>query len=112
LLRSIFGPKWDEEMGGWKNLRDEELHNLYSFPSTISIIKSRRIRWAGRVTRREMNEYRILVGKPKGKRPLGRPRPQWRDNDKMKFREMEWGVWTGLIRLRIGTSGWLCEHSY
>jgi hypothetical protein len=84
------------------NLRDisikphnEEIHNLYSSPSIIRIIKSRRMRWAGHVAcmgrRRKKNAYRILVEKPKRKRPLGRPGCRWEDNIKMNPREIGWG---------------------
>jgi hypothetical protein len=75
-LRKIFGPKRDEVIGGWRKLHNEELHNLYCSPSLIRIIKSRRMRWAGHVARmgEKRNAYRILVGKPEGRRPLGRPR--------------------------------------
>jgi hypothetical protein len=80
-------------MTGWRKLLDEELHNLYSSPSIIKIIKSRRMRWAGHVTRtgEKRNAYRILVGKPEGTRPLERPRHRWVDNTKMYLREMGWG---------------------
>jgi hypothetical protein len=63
------------------------LHNLYSSPSIIRIIKSRRMRWVGHVARvgEKRNVYRLLVGKPEGKRPLGRPRRRWIDNIKMTF---------------------------
>jgi hypothetical protein len=79
VLRKIFGPKRDEVMGKWRKLHNEELHDLYSLPSIIRIIKSRRMRWAGHVTRIEekRNVYKLLVGKPEGKRPLGRPRRRW-----------------------------------
>jgi hypothetical protein len=82
ILRKIFGLKRDEVIGGWRKLHNEELHNLYCSPSIIRIIKSRRIRWAGHVARMgaKRNAYRILVGKPEGKRPLGRPRRRWEDN--------------------------------
>jgi hypothetical protein len=85
----IFEPKRDEE-GGWRKLHNEELHNLYSSPSIIRMTKSRRIRWVGHVVRRarKRNAYRILVGKPEEKRPLGRPRRSWMDNIKMDFREI------------------------
>jgi hypothetical protein len=74
VLRRIFGPKRDEMAGGWRKLHNEELHNLYSSPSVIRIIKSRRMRWAGNVARmgERRNAYRILVGIPEGKRLLGR----------------------------------------
>jgi hypothetical protein len=74
VLRRIFGPKRDGVTGVWRKLHNEELHNLYSSPSIIRIMKSRRMRWAGRVARmrEKRNVYRLLVGKPEGKRPLGR----------------------------------------
>jgi hypothetical protein len=84
VLRRIFGPKRDEVTGDWRKLHHEELHRLYSSPSIIRMIKSRRMRWAGHVARmgEKRNAYRIL-GKPEGKRPLGRPRCRWVDNIKM-----------------------------
>jgi hypothetical protein len=91
VLRRIFGPKREDVTGGWRKLHNEELHNLYSSPSIIRMIKSRRI-WAGHVTRmgEKGNAYRILVGKPEGKRPLGRPRRRWVNNIKVDLREIEW----------------------
>jgi hypothetical protein len=91
-LRRIFGPKRDEVTGGWRKLHNEELHNLYSSPSIIRMIKSGRMRWAGHVARmgEKKNAYRMLVGNPEGKRPLGRPRCRWVDNIKMDLREMGW----------------------
>jgi hypothetical protein len=85
VLRRIFGPKRDRVTGGWRKLHSEELHNLYSSPSIIRIIKSRRMRWAGHVERmgEKRNVYRLLVGRPEGKRPLGRSRLRWIDNIKM-----------------------------
>jgi hypothetical protein len=85
VLRRIFGPKRDGVMGGWRKLYNEELHNLYSLPSIIRIIKSRRMRWVGHVTRmgEKRNVYWLLVGKAEGKKPLGRPRHRWIDNIKM-----------------------------
>jgi hypothetical protein len=76
----------------WRKLHNEELHNLYSSPSIIRMIESRRMRWAGHVTRmgETRNAYRILVGMPEGKRPLGRPRRGWVDNIKMDLREIGW----------------------
>jgi hypothetical protein len=75
VLRRIFGPKRDEVTGSWRKLHNEELHDLYSLPSIIRIIKSRRMRWVGYMARmgEKRNVYRLLVGKPEGKRPLGRP---------------------------------------
>jgi hypothetical protein len=74
VLRRIFGPKRDEVTGGWRKLHNEELYNLYSSPSIIRMIKSRRMRWAGHIVRMEerLNAYRIWVGKPEGRRPFGR----------------------------------------
>jgi hypothetical protein len=92
VLRGIFGPKRDEVIGGWRKLHNEELHNLYCSPSIIRMIKSRRIRWAGHVTRMgKKNAYRIFLGKPEGKRTLGIPRRRWEDNIKMDLREIGWG---------------------
>jgi hypothetical protein len=80
-------------MGGWRILHNEELHNLYSLSSIIRMIKSRRMRWAGHVTLigTKRNAYRILMGKPEGKRPLGRPRHRWVGYIKMDLREPGWG---------------------
>jgi hypothetical protein len=77
--------RWD-----WRKLHNEELHKLYSSPNIIRMIKSRRMRWAGHVIRmgETRNAYRILVGKPEGKRPLGRPRRRWANNIKMGLREI------------------------
>jgi hypothetical protein len=98
--RRIFGPKSDGVTGGWRKLHNEELHNLYSSPS----IKSRRMRWAGHVARMEekRNVYRLLVRKPEGKRPLGRPRRRRIDNIKMGLLEIGLNVvdWIGLAQDR------------
>jgi hypothetical protein len=93
VLRRIFGPKRDEVTGEWRKLHDEELRDLYSSPSTIRIIKSRRMRWAGHVARlgEKKNAYRLLVGKPEGRRPLGRPRCRWVDNIRKDLGEVGWG---------------------
>jgi hypothetical protein len=74
VLRRIFGPERDEVTGEWRKLHNEELHDLYSSPSIIRIIKAKRMRWAGHVSRmgEKRNAYRLLVGKPEGRRPLGR----------------------------------------
>jgi hypothetical protein len=76
VLRRISGPKRDEMTGGWRKLHNEELRNLYSSPSIIRMIKSRRMRWAGHVARmmEKQNAYRVFVGKKEGKILLGRPR--------------------------------------
>ena len=79
--RRIFGSRRDEVTGEWRKLHNEELHDLYSSPNIERVIKSRRMRWAGHVARmgEESGAYRVLVGKPKGKRPLGRPSRRWVD---------------------------------
>jgi hypothetical protein len=94
VLRRIFRTKGDEVTGEWGRLYKKELNNLYSSPNIIRVIKSRRMRWAGHVAR--MGEwrgaYRILVGRPEGRRPLGRPRRRWEDNIKMDLQEVGLGV--------------------
>jgi hypothetical protein len=104
VLRWIFGPKRDEVTGEWRKLRNKELHDLYSSPSIIRIIKSRRIRWEGPVARMgvKRNAYSLLVGKPEGKRPKGRPRRSWVDNIRMDLGEVGWGDmdWLGLAKDR------------
>jgi PAS domain-containing protein len=100
VLRRIFGLKRDEVTGKWIKLHNEELHDLYPSP----IIKSRRMRWAGHVARmgEKRNAYRLLVGKPEGKRQLGRPRCRWVDNIRVDLREVRWGDvdWIGLAKDR------------
>jgi hypothetical protein len=93
FLRIIFRPKRDEMTGEWRKLHSEELHNLYSSPDIIRQVKSRRMRWAGHVARmgEERKVYKVLVGKPEGKRPLGRPRSRWKDAIRMDLREI--GLW-------------------
>ncbi|KAJ4449162.1 hypothetical protein ANN_00558 [Periplaneta americana] len=90
VLRKIFGAKRDEIIGEWRKLHNTELHALYSSPDIIRNIKSRRLRWARYVARmgESKNAYRVLVGSPEGKRPLGRPRRRWEDNIKMDLREV------------------------
>jgi hypothetical protein len=92
VLRTIFGPKKDEGTGDGRKLHNEELHNLCSSLSIIRIIKSRRKRLKGHVARMgaKRNTYRILVGRPEGKRPLGRPRRGWVDNIQMDVGEIVW----------------------
>jgi hypothetical protein len=91
-------------MGGWRKLLNEELHNLYSSPSIIRIVKPRRMRWVGHVARmgEKWNVYRLLVGKPAGKTPLGRPRRRWMVNIKMDLLERGLNVvnWIGLAQDR------------
>ena len=92
VLRRIFGPKTDEVTGEWRKLHNEELDVLYS-PNIVRVIKWRRMRWAGHVGRvgEGRGVYRVLVGKPGGKRPLGRPRRRWEDNIKMDLQEVGCG---------------------
>jgi transcription termination factor 2 len=89
VLRRVFGPKRDELTGEWRKLHNEELNNLYSSPSIVQVVKSRRMRWAGHVARmgEERGVHRVFVGKLEGKRPLGRPRRRWKDNIKMDSQE-------------------------
>jgi len=92
VLRRIFGLKRDEVTGEWRKLHNEELNDLYSTPNIVQVIKSRRMRWAGHIA--SMGEgrgvYRVLVGKPEGRRPLGRPRRRWEDNIRMDLWEVGW----------------------
>jgi len=94
------GAKRDEVTGEWRKLHNEELSDLYSSPIVIGVIKSRRMRWVGHVTRREERRgaYRVLVWKPEGKRPLGTPKRLWEDNIKMDLQE-------------VGCGGMNCIHS-
>jgi len=82
VLRRIFGTRSDGVTGEWRRLHNEELNDLYCSPNIVRAIKSRRMRWAGHVARMgvEREGYRVLVGKPEGRRPLGRPRRRWVDN--------------------------------
>jgi hypothetical protein len=100
----LYGTYWDEVTGEWGKLRNKELRDLYSSPSIIRIIKSRKMRWAGHVARigEKRNAYRLLMRKPEGKRPLGRPRRRWVDNFKMDLGEVGWGDvdWIGLAKDR------------
>jgi len=94
VLRRIFGPRRDEVTGKWRRLHNEELSDLYSSPNIVRVIKSRRMRWAGHVGRmgEERGAYRVLVGKPEGKRPLGRHRRSWVDNIRMDLQEVGCGL--------------------
>ena len=104
VFKGVFGPKRDEVTGKWRKLYNEE---LYSLPNIVRVVKSRRMRWTGHVAR--MGEgrgvHRVLVGKPEGKRPLGRPRRRWGDNIKMDLQEVGGDVGTGWSWLRIGRDG-------
>jgi len=107
VLRRIFGPRRDEVTGEWRRLHNEELHDLYSSPNIVRVIKSRRMRWAGHVARMcEVREvHRVLVGKPEGMRPLERPRRRCVDNIRMDLQEVGCGYmdWIGLVQ--VGRDG-------
>jgi len=104
VLRRIFGPRRDEVTGEWRRLHNEGLNDLYSSLNIVRVIKSRRMRWAGHVAR--MGEgrgvCRVLVGKPEGKRPMGRPRRRWVDNIRMDLQEVGCGYmdWIGVAQDR------------
>jgi hypothetical protein len=103
VLRRIFGPKRDQVTGEWRKLHNEELNDLYSLTNIVRVVKSR-MRWAGHMARmgEERGVHRVLLGKPEGKRPLGRPRRRWEDNIKMDVQEVGGGRgdWMELAELR------------
>jgi len=104
VLRRIFGPKRDEVTGEWRKLHTEELNYLYSSSIFVWVINSRRMRWARHVARMEERRsvYRIFVGKPEGRRPLGRPKRGWENNIKMDLQEVGCGgiEWIELAQFR------------
>ncbi|KAJ4436520.1 hypothetical protein ANN_16551 [Periplaneta americana] len=114
VLRKVFGTKRDEVTGEWRKLHNAELHALYSSPDIIRNIKSRRLRWAGHVARmgESRNAYRVLVGRPEGKIPLGRSRRRWEDNIRMDLRVESEVTW--VVPLPRGISrdlgGWVVRH--
>jgi hypothetical protein len=93
VLRRVFGPKRDEVTGEWRKLHNEELNDLYTLPSIVRMVKSRRMRWAEHVARmgEDRGVHSVLVGKPEGKKPLERPSRRWEDNIKMDLQEVRWG---------------------
>jgi hypothetical protein len=103
-LRRIFGPKREED-GSQRKLHNDELHSLYSSHNIVRVIKARSMRWAGHVARMEEGRgvYRVLVGRPEGRRPLGRPRRRWEDNIKMDLSEIgfDGANWIRLARDRV-----------
>ena len=104
VLRRTFGPRRDEVTGEWRRLHNEELNDLYCSPNIVRVIKSRRMGWAEHVARmgEKRGVYRVLVGKPEGKRPLGIPRRRWVDNIRMDLQEVGCGYvdWIGLAQDR------------
>jgi hypothetical protein len=104
VLRRIFGPKREEE-GSWRKLHNDELHSLYSSLNIVRVIKSMKTRWVGHVTRTGEGRgvYRVLIGRPEWKRPLGRPRRRWEDNIKMDLRKIgiDGANWIRLTRDRV-----------
>jgi hypothetical protein len=93
VLRRVLGPKRDEVTGEWRKLQNKELNDLYSLPNIVRVVKSRRMKWAGHVLcmGEDRGVHRVLVGRPRGKRPLGRPRHRWEDNIKMDLLEIGGG---------------------
>jgi hypothetical protein len=92
VLGRLFGPMRDAVTGEWRKIHNEELFDMYSSPNIFRVIKSRKIRWAEHVARMgERRGYKVLVGKPEGERPLGRPRPRWEENIKIGLQEVECG---------------------
>ena len=107
MLRRMFGPRRVEVTGEWSRLHNEELNDQYSSPNIVRVIKSRRLGCAGLMSRtgEERGVYRVLVGKPEGKRPLGRPRRRWVDNIRMDLQEVGCGYIDLLGGPRIEISG-------
>jgi len=93
VLRRVFGSKRDEVTGKWRKLHNEELNDVYCSPNIVRMIKSRRMRWVGHVARMGDRRvvYRVLVGKPERRRPLGRTRLRWEDDVKMDLQEVGCG---------------------
>jgi len=104
VLRRILGPRRDKVTGEWRRLHNEELNDMYSSPNIVQVIKSRRMKWTGHVVcmGEERGVYRVFVGKPEGKRPLGRTRRRWVDNIRTDVQEVGCGYmdWIGLAQDR------------
>ena len=105
VLRKVFGTKRDKITGEWRKLHKAELHALCSLPDINRNLKSRQLRWAGHVAcvKLSRNAYKVLVGKPEGKRPLGRARHRWKDNINIDLREVgcDAGDWVNLAHDRV-----------
>jgi hypothetical protein len=110
MLRRVFEPKRDKVTGEWRKLHNEELNDRYSLRNIVQVVKSRRMRWAGHVVRmgEERGVHRVLVGKPEGKRSLGRPRHRWEDNIKIGLQEVGGG---GGDWMELGQVVGTCEYS-
>jgi hypothetical protein len=108
VLRRVFGPKRDEVTGEWRKLHNEELNDVYSLPNIVRVVKSGRMRWMWYVAcmGKERGVHRVLVGKPEGKRPLGKPGRRWEDNITMELQEVGGGRgdWMELV---LDRNGWL-----
>jgi hypothetical protein len=111
VVRRIYGPKRVEVTGEWTKWHNEELHNLYSSPEIIMQIKSMQMRGAGHVARMadERKVYKVLVGKPEGKTPLGRPRHRWEGGIRMDLREIGWAGVVDLTGSGLGLVASCCE---
>jgi hypothetical protein len=104
VLRAIFGPKREED-GSWRKLHNDELHSLYFPPNIVTVIKSKRMKWAEHVACMGQGRgvYRVSVGRPEEKRALGRPRHRWEDNLGMDLREigLDGANWIRLAQIRV-----------
>jgi hypothetical protein len=112
VLRKISGSERDEVSGDWRRSHNEGLHELYSSPNFVGVIESRRVEWVGQLAPlgERRDTYRDLVGRSEGNRRRGRPKLSLKDNIKMTQKRNGMGSWTGLILLRTGTSGGVCEN--
>jgi len=106
-LRRIFGPKKDEVTGQWRKPHNREFNDLHSSPKNYSYVQIKKNEMGGAIACKgsRRDAYRVLMGKPGGKRQLGRPRHRWEDNIKMDLQEAGWRAWTGLTWFRTETSG-------